>query len=87
MARRKRKKSPSIFGALLVELFALVVFLVLFNQARAERKQESGRDNLGIPAIQGLLEQTPFRGMVAQNTVQPSQSRTVWNAMAHFGQE
>ena len=69
MARRKRKQSPSIFGALLVELLALVVFLVLFTNARAERREESGRDNLGFPAFQEMLEQTPFRNLVAQNKV------------------
>ena len=87
MAKRKRNQSSSIFSALLVEALALVAFLVLFTQARAERREESDRDNSGFPVMQEMFEQTPFRNLVAQNRVQSPPTRTIWNAPTFFGRE
>jgi len=71
MARRKRKKqASSIFGALVIEGLALVVFVFLFAQARAERQAEDSTGHEAIPVLQGMFEQTPFYDIVAQNEIQ-----------------
>ena len=66
MARRKRKNSSSVFGAFVIEGLALVVFIFLFSQARAERQRESGVEKSGLPLIQQVFEQTPLQGLLAQ---------------------
>ena len=65
MARRKRKQKSSILGALVIEALAVVVFVLLIAQARAERQQESGLENSGAPVLKEMLEQTPFRALFA----------------------
>lgn len=67
MARRKRKKqkSSSLFGAVVIEGLAVVVFVFLFVQARAERQQESELERSGIPVIQQMFEQTPMQLLIS----------------------
>ena len=65
MARRKRTQKSSILGALVIEALAVVVFVLLIAQARAERQQESGLENSGAPVLKEMLEQTPFRALFA----------------------
>lgn len=69
MALRKRKKSSSVWGAVVIEGLALVVFIFLFVQARAERQQETGLEKTQLPARQEILEQTPFQDLLAQGNI------------------
>ena len=67
MARRKRKKqSSSLFGALVIEGLALVVFVFLFAQARAERQAGNTPNHAAMPVLQGVFEQTPFHDLLSQ---------------------
>ncbi len=67
MARknRKRRKSSGMLGALVIEGLAVVVFIFLFSQARAERQQESELERSELPAIHEILEQTPLQGLLS----------------------
>lgn len=69
MAWRKRKKSSSALGAFVMEGLALVVFIFLFVQARAERAQESELEKSRFPVIQEMFHQTPFQDLLAQSNV------------------
>ena len=77
MARKKRKKqSSSMFGALVIEGLAVVFFIFLFAQARAERQADDSPSREAIPVLQGMFEQTPFYDIVANNeSPQPLTSR------------
>ena len=68
MARRKRKKSSSVLGAFVIEILALVVFIFLFVQARAERQKASSIEKSGMPVIQEMFQQTPFQDLLAQKS-------------------
>ena len=69
MARQKRKKKSSALGAFVIEGLALVVFIFLFVQARAERAQESGLEKNQYPVIQEMFQQTPFQDLLAKGNV------------------
>lgn len=84
MARKKQKKSSSIFGVLTVELLGIVGFTILFIQARAERQQEAGLEQKGFPVIQEMFEQTPFQGILVNNDVAPVSTGRNWNARTFF---
>ena len=63
MARRKsKKKKTSLIGPIVLEGLAIVVFVALFLQARAERQGEAiGETPVGaVAAWPSMLEQTPF---------------------------
>jgi len=68
MARRKskKKKKTSLIGPLVLEGLAVVVFVALFIQARAERQREATGDApTGVVAAwPSMLEQTPFHEVV-----------------------
>ncbi len=69
MAQRNRKKSSSALGAVVIEGLALVVFVFLFVQARAERQRESGLERDQQPVIQNRFQQTPIQDLLAQGNV------------------
>lgn len=67
MARRKRKKSTSVFGAIAIEAFAALIFVFLFTQARAERQKASGVEKEpAAPAIETVFQKMPFEDLLAQ---------------------
>ena len=78
MSRRKRKKSPSILGAILMEGLALAVFAVLFTQARAERQRETTMEQTAYPVFQEMFKQTPFRDMLVQNQYDSRRTDIGW---------
>ena len=77
MARKRRKKkSSSVFGALVIEGLAIVVLIFLFSQARAERQADDSTRPEALPVLQGMFEQTPFYDIVAHSDSQyPPTSR------------
>ena len=67
MARRKsKKKKTSLIGPLVLEGLAIVVFVALLIQARAERQREAIGDTpvSTVAAWPSMLEQTPFHEVV-----------------------
>jgi len=72
MARRKRKKNKtSWIGALIIEALAVVAFIALFVQARAQRQQEMTGETptSAVAAWPTLLEETPFEGVLGGNNM------------------
>ncbi|MFK7769114.1 MAG: hypothetical protein AB8B55_17960 [Mariniblastus sp.] len=59
---RRNKKSSSVFGALILEIVAVLLFMFLFTQARAER-QAAVTPSLDAPVVQGMFEQTPLQNI------------------------
>lgn len=67
MARKKnKKKKSSILGALVLEGIALVLFVFLVTQARAERQADVSPRHQTIPVLEGMFEQTPFSNFMTQ---------------------
>ena len=84
MARRKRKKKKtSVFGALIIEALAVIVFVVLFTQARAQRQQEAVNGEATPAALEVMFEQTPFHDLVAQN----QKPQNAWTGISVFSQD
>ena len=96
MARRKSKKNKtSLIGPLVLEGLAIVVFVVLALQARAQRQQEAMNDapTGAVAAWPSMLEQTPLQEVVGSvnNVNQRSASSSndvIYNAqsfLSRFG--
>lgn len=61
MSRRsKPKRITNFFGAFLLEIAAMAIFLFLFLQARAERQKSSDHEKGRFPFIQEISHQSPF---------------------------
>ncbi len=72
MARRKRKRNKtSWIGALIIEALAVVAFISLFVQARAERQQEMAGETptSAVAAWPSILEETPLQNVLGFNSV------------------
>jgi len=75
--RTKRKSSTGLFGAIVIEALAVIVFVFLFVQARAERQLEADATDRRLPALSNWFEQTPFLDFMVHN---PSESSLFdWN--------
>lgn len=65
MSRRsKPKRINNFFGAFLLEIAAVAIFLFLFLQARAERQKSSGHEKGRFPFIQEISHQSPFEKLL-----------------------
>ncbi|MDA7923833.1 hypothetical protein N9B60_00420 [Mariniblastus sp.] len=66
MSRRsKPRRITNFFGAFLLETAAVVIFLFLFMQARAERQKSSDLERGRFPFIEEIAQQSPFEKLLA----------------------
>ena len=67
MAVKRKKQSQSLLGALVIESVAVIVFVMIFVQARAERQKEAAIEDRQIPVLSSMFEQTPLHDLLVQN--------------------
>ncbi len=85
---RRKKKSGSLFGPLVLEIIALIVFFLLFTNARSHREStqpiDETRDSSSLvqtqqqlpihsPVVYQMYEKSPLQELLAENQ-SPSES-------------